>query len=50
MGYTLAQIHAFIAAVERRESRRLANLLAVIASGSQGTDDSIRKMIRDLAC
>jgi uncharacterized alpha/beta hydrolase family protein len=50
MDYTIAQMHAFTHAVERQESRRMANLLTLIAHGSHGTDEVIRKMIRDLSC
>ena len=50
MGYTLAQLDAFLAAAERRESHQLANLLTVIATGAQGNGDAIRKALKELSC
>lgn len=50
MGYTLAQLDSFLAAADRHESRRLANLLTVIATGSQGSGDAIRRALKDISC
>lgn len=41
---------AFIAAVDRQESMRLANFLTAIATGSQGSSEAVRKMIKALSC
>ena len=46
MNYTLAQVDAFIAAIDRQESRRLANLLSVVSVGAQGSSDAIKKFMR----
>jgi hypothetical protein len=48
LGYTLAQAKAFLAAVDRQESRRLANLLTVVSVGVQGGSDAIAKLTRHL--
>ena len=45
LDYTLAQTNAFVAAIDRQESRRLANLLTVTATGAQGDGDAIRKAL-----
>ena len=50
MQYTVAQLHAFIKAVDRQESKQLASLLTVIAAGSQGTNDTITKIMKQLSC
>ena len=50
MGYTLAQLDALLAAADRQESRRLANLLTAIATGAQGSGDAIRKALKELSC
>lgn len=50
LDYTLGQVDAFLAAIDRQESRRLANLLALIATGSQGRGDDVHKMLRELKC
>jgi hypothetical protein len=44
----LAQVDAFIAAIDRQESRRLANLLTVVSVGGQGSGDAIKKLMRCL--
>ena len=48
LNYTLAQVDAFIAAIDRQESRRLANLLSVVSVGAQGSSDAIKKFMRRL--
>ena len=48
LNYTLAQVDAFIAAIDRQESRRLANLLTVVSVGAQGSSDAIKKFMRRL--
>ena len=48
LGYTLAQTEAFLTAIDRQESRHLSNLLAVMATGTQGGGDAIRKLLKDL--
>lgn len=50
LDYTLAQTNAFVAAVDRQESRHLANLLTVIATGSQRSGDALRKALKELQC
>ncbi len=50
MGYTLAQVTAFLAAIDRQEARYLTNLLTLIAAGSQGTNDTITKIMKQLSC
>lgn len=50
LNYTLAQTEAFLLAINRQESRQLANLLTVISTGSQGGSESLRKLFRELAC
>lgn len=50
LNYTLAQTEAFLAAINRQESLRLANLLTVISTGSQGSSESLRKLFRELSC
>ena len=47
--YTLAQVDAWLHAIERQEQRQLANLLTVIATGSQGTGEAIRKALHSLS-
>ena len=44
----MAQIDAWLGAIDRQEQRQLANLLTVIATGSQGTGEAIRKAIQSL--
>ena len=46
--YTLAQVDAWLDAIDRQEQRQLANLLTVIATGSQGTGEAIRNAIQSL--
>ena len=48
LNYTLAQVDAFIAAIDRQESRRLKNLLSVVSVGAQGNSDAIKKFMRRL--
>ena len=50
MDYTLAQTEAFLTAINRQESRHLANLLTVISTGSQGSSESLRKLFREFLC
>ena len=50
LDYTLAQIDAFLAAIERQESRQLASLLSVIATGSQGDSKAIARMLKEIQC
>ncbi len=50
LDYTLAQTDAFLAAIDRQESRQLANLLSVTATGSQGSSESLRRMLKALSC
>jgi hypothetical protein len=50
MGYTLAQVNSFLTAIDRQEARYLTNLLTVIAAGSQGTNDTITKIMKQLSC
>jgi len=50
LNYTLAQTDAFLAAIDQQESRQLANLLSVTATGSQGSSDALRRMMRVLSC
>jgi hypothetical protein len=50
LNYTLAQTNAFLAAIDQQESRQLANLLSVTATGSQGSSDALRRMMRALSC
>ena len=47
--YTLAQVDAWLDAINRQEQRQLANLLTVIATGSQGTAEAIRKALHSLS-
>ncbi len=44
----MAQIDAWLGAIDRQEQRQLANLLTVIATGSQGAGEAIRKAIQSL--
>ena len=48
--YTLAQIDAFLAAIEQQESRQLASLLSVIATGSQGDSKAIARLLKEIQC
>ena len=50
LDYTLAQMDAFLAAIERQESRQLASLLSVIATGSQGDSKSIARLLKEIQC
>ena len=50
LNYTLAQTEAFLAAIDQQESRQLANLLSVTATGSQGSSESLRRMLKALSC
>ncbi len=50
LDYTLAQIDAFLAAIERQESRQLASLLSVIATGSQGDSKAIARLLKEIQC
>ena len=46
--YAGGGIDAWLDAIDRQEQRQLANLLTVIATGSQGTGEAIRKAIQSL--
>ena len=48
LNYTLAQVEAFLKAIDRQESRRMANLLTVVSVGAQGSSDAIKKFMRRL--
>ena len=48
LDYTLAQMDAFLAAIERQESRQLASLLSVIATGSQGDSKAIARLLKEI--
>ena len=50
LDYTLAQIDAFLAAIERQESRQLASLLSVIATCSQGDSKAIARLLKEIQC
>ncbi len=50
LDYTLAQIDAFLAAIEQQESRQLASLLSVIATGSQGDSKAIARLLKEIQC
>ncbi len=50
LDYTLAQMDAFLAAIERQESRQLASLLSVIATGSQGDSKAIARLLKEIQC
>jgi len=50
LDYTLAQIDAFLAAIERQEFRQLASLLSVIATGSQGDSKAIARLLKEIQC
>ena len=50
LDYTLAQRDAFLAAIERQESRQLASLLSVIATGSQGDSKAIARLLKEIQC
>ena len=50
LDYTLAQIDAFLAAIERQEPRQLASLLSVIATGSQGDSKAIARLLKEIQC
>ena len=50
LDYTLAQTDAFLAAIDRQESRQLANLLSITATGSQGGSEALRRMMKALSC
>ena len=50
LGYTLAQTDAFLAAIDRQESRQLASLLSVIATGSQGDSKAIARLLKEIQC
>jgi hypothetical protein len=41
-------VDALVGAVDRQESRRLANLLTVVSVGTQGGSDAIKKLMRGL--
>ena len=43
-----ALVDAWLDAIDRQEQRQLANLLTVIATGSQGPGEAIRKAIQSL--
>jgi hypothetical protein len=49
MGYTINQAEALLAAIDRQESRRMADLLTVIATGTQGNAAAIRQALKDLS-
>jgi len=48
LNYTLAQVDAFLRAVERAEQQRLADLLLVVAIGGQGGSEAIARLQRTL--
>ena len=50
LGYTLAQMNAFLDAIEQQEARRMGNLLSLIATGSQGNQAALQRMMRALSC
>ena len=50
LDYTLARIDAFLAAIEQQESRQLASLLSVIATGSQGDSKAIARLLKEIEC
>ncbi len=50
LDYTLAQTDAFLVAIDRQESRQLANLLSITATGSQGGSEALRRMMKALSC
>ena len=50
LNYTLAQTDACLVAIDQQESRQLANLLSVTATGSQGSSDALRRMMKVLSC
>ena len=50
LNYTLAQTDAFLAAIERQESRQLVSLLSVIATGSQGDSKAIARLLKEIQC
>ena len=50
LDYTLAQIDAFLAAIERQEFRQLASLLSVIATGSQWDSKAIARLLKEIQC
>ena len=50
LDYTLAQTDAFLAVIDLQESRQLANLLSVTATGSQGSSEALRRMMKVLSC
>ena len=50
LNYTLAQTESFLAAIDRQESRQLANLLSITATGSQGGSEALRRMMKALSC
>jgi hypothetical protein len=49
MGYSIAQAEALLAAIDRQETRRLADLLTVIATGAQGNSQAIRQALKELS-
>ncbi|WP_177198069.1 hypothetical protein [Nitrosomonas communis] len=50
MDYTVTQVSAFLAAIDRQEARSLANLLTIFTASSQGTNDTINKIMKQLSC
>ena len=50
LNYTLAQTESFLAAIDRQESRELASLLSVIATGSQGDSKAIARLLKEIQC
>jgi hypothetical protein len=50
LSYTLAQMDAFLAAIDRQEARQLANLLSVVATGSQGDSKAVARLLKELQC
>ena len=50
LNYTLAQTDAFLVAIDQQESRQLASLLSVIATGSQGDSKAIARLLKEIQC
>lgn len=50
LNYTLPQAQAFLTALDRQDARALSDLLTVIATGSQGNPEQLRKLHKALAC
>ena len=48
--YPEADLNAFLDAIEQQEARRMGNLLSLIATGSQGNQAALQRMMRALSC